>query len=293
MYGVKTYIPGASVQTFRIKGRRFNELLFEIYKSLNMEDKPLIIIGRRKVDRGLGFHYAPRDGSEGLIWTDIILGKIEDTNTAVQKAGRLAGIIRQCPQYYGKCTYWTDERTQRDILRHNNIVDEANKLTGCTVLQAVTRGTVKVNEILPEFVKAEKPKPEPKKPKVKISRDALRVPKIIQLSVEEYGSINKLGRAWNEVKIMELINHYDEVLYQELQLLTKDQITEPETQNARKKQIEDLVTGANENKEKVISIKKDNKNKDVFQIFMDNQEKRLVVTRYYGTKNHGDTTDSE
>ncbi len=196
----------------------------------------------------------------------------------------MAGIIAQCPQYYRKCTYWTDERTQNDILRHNKIVDEANKITGCTALQAVTRGTVKVNEILPEFVKAEKPKPEPKKPRVKVNKDALRIPKIIQLSVEEYESIDKLGRAWNEVKIMELIQHYDAELHQELQLLTKDQITEPETQNARKKQIEDLVSGANENKEKVISIKKDNKNKDVFQIFMDNQEKRLIVTRYYGTK---------
>jgi hypothetical protein len=165
MYGVKTYIPGAPVQTFRIKGKRFNNLLFEIYKTLKLENKPLIIIGRRKVDRGLGFHYAPRDGSEGLIWTDIILGRIEDKNTAVQKAGRLAGIIRQCPQYYGKCTYWTDERTQLDILRHNKIVDEANKITGCSALQAVTRGTVKVNEILPEFKKVEKPKPEPKEPK--------------------------------------------------------------------------------------------------------------------------------
>jgi hypothetical protein len=172
MYGVKTYVPGNPVQTFRIKGRRFNELLFEIYKTLNLENKPLIIIGRRKVDRGLGFHYAPRDGAEGLIWTDIILGRIEDKNTAVQKAGRLAGIIAQCPQYYRKCTYWTDERTQNDILRHNKIVDEANKITGCTALQAVTRGTVKVNEILPEFVKAEKPKPEPKKPRVKVNKDA-------------------------------------------------------------------------------------------------------------------------
>jgi hypothetical protein len=33
------------------------------------------------------------------------------------------------------------------------------------VLQAVTRGTVKVNEILPEFVKPEKPKPKESKPK--------------------------------------------------------------------------------------------------------------------------------
>ena len=162
MFGVKTYIPGNSGKTFKIRGRKFNELLFEMYKTNNMENKPLVIIGRRKVDRGLGFHYAPRDGSEGLIWTDMILGRIEDVNTAVQKAGRLAGIISQCPQYYGKCTYWTDERTRRDILHHNNKVDEANKTTGCTVLQAVTRANVKVNE---NVIENETPPPPPPKPK--------------------------------------------------------------------------------------------------------------------------------
>lgn len=146
MYGVKTYIHGRLVQTDRIRGKKFNELLFQIYKTLNMENKPLVIIGRRKVDRGIGFHYAPRDGTDGLIWTDIILGRIEDKNSAVQKAGRLAGIIAQCPQYFGTSTYWTDEHTQRDILRHNNIVDEVNKITGCSVLQAVTRGAIKVDE---------------------------------------------------------------------------------------------------------------------------------------------------
>lgn len=145
MYGAKTYVDG-SRQTFKIRGRKFNELLFEIYNLLNMKNKPLIIIGRRKVDRGIGFHYAPRDGSDGLIWTDIILGKIEDKNIAVQKAGRLAGIIAQCPQYHRKCTYWTDERTKRAILHHNNVVNETNKFSGCSVLQAVTRGTVKVDE---------------------------------------------------------------------------------------------------------------------------------------------------
>jgi hypothetical protein len=120
---------------------------------MGLHDKPLIIIGRRKVDRGLGFHYCPRtndvtsiDGSEGvlvtqnregLIWTDMILGKIDDKNIATQKAGRLAGIIGNSPQYPGKIHYWTNENTETLIRRHNTIVDAANTYTGCSVLQAV------------------------------------------------------------------------------------------------------------------------------------------------------------
>ena len=150
---IKVYRNGMSKKTFKTKGRKFNEVLFYIYKKLKLEDKPLVIIGRRKVDRGLGFHYCPRvndevsiDGPEGilttkdregLIWTDMILGKIDDKNIATQKAGRLAGIIGNSPQYPGFICYWTDEHTKEIIYRHNTIVDVANTYTGCSVLQAV------------------------------------------------------------------------------------------------------------------------------------------------------------
>jgi hypothetical protein len=116
----------------------------------------------------LGFHYAPRktgslvksitvkvkgkdetivtDGVEGLIWTDLILGnKIEDLASAVQKAGRGAGIIRQCPQFHGKFTYWVETETADNIERHYKKVDKTNKLEGAnTMLQAMSRAEVEV-----------------------------------------------------------------------------------------------------------------------------------------------------
>jgi hypothetical protein len=160
MSGVKVYRPGKETKTYSVKKRRFNELLFYIYKKLGLGDKPLYIIGRRKVDRGLAFHYAPRDtadvviqgpdgpltvtGGEGLIWTDMILGRVPDKATAVQKAGRGAGIIAGCPQYPGKFHYWTDKDTANMIRRHNSVVDEANDKTGCSALQAMTRAEADV-----------------------------------------------------------------------------------------------------------------------------------------------------
>lgn len=135
---IKVYKKGHAVDTYKTSGKQFNELLFSIYKDLGLNDKPLIIIGRRKVDRGLGFHYCPRGtNEEGLIWTDMILGRIEDKNTAVQKAGRLAGIIGHSPQYPGNTHYWTDEYTENIIRRHNTIVDKSNISVGSSVLQAV------------------------------------------------------------------------------------------------------------------------------------------------------------
>ena len=83
---------------------------------------------------------------------------------------------------------------------------------------------------------------------------------------------------------MELINEYDPELRMELMNMQKDQITEPDCENSRKKHIDDIVSGAEQNKKKTISIKKDLKNKDVFQIFMDNVNHRLIVTRYYGSR---------
>jgi hypothetical protein len=173
--GICVYRPELPVEKFKIKGMRLNELLFCIYKMLKLYDKPIIIIGRRKVDRGLGFHYAPRknttskqferqvivwkgnnnysegevisDDGEGLIWTDMILGRIEDTSTAVQKAGRLAGIIAQCPQYNGKLYFWTDNYTSIRIRMHNKKVDITNTLSGCSAIQSINHA----NDMMPNI----------------------------------------------------------------------------------------------------------------------------------------------
>jgi hypothetical protein len=171
------YRPNASTENFKIKGMRLNELFFCIYKTLALHDKPIVIIGRRKVDRGLGFHYAPRknpmtqtfdkqtihwsgnanypgnmfdvesvDG-EGLIWTDMILGRIEDVSTASQKAGRLAGIIGQCPQYNGKLHFWTDALTSRRIIMHNQKVDITNNISGYSAIQSIHHARERVTNI--------------------------------------------------------------------------------------------------------------------------------------------------
>lgn len=168
---VKVYKCGSPIETHKTKGKKFNELLFYIYKQFNLNEKPLIIIGRRKVDRGLGFHYCPRtndeitiDGTmgilitknrEGLIWTDEILGRIDNKDIAVQKAGRLAGIIGNSPQYPRNIHYWTDEYTENLIRKHNIIVDYTNNNSGCSISQAVKEAEKNVKELLESNIEDE------------------------------------------------------------------------------------------------------------------------------------------
>lgn len=143
--GVTLYRAGVAQPVRRSsKGVRLSQLLFDMYKEFGLHTAPLFIIGRRKVDRGLGFHHAPPPSDEnprpeGLIWTDMILGSILDKELAAQKAGRLAGRIWYCLQCPTKLTWWTDEQTAAMVVRHNTIVDKTNEMRGHTMLQAVVR----------------------------------------------------------------------------------------------------------------------------------------------------------
>lgn len=152
MFGIKLFVDGGVKHKKSIRGRSLNMVLYWVYRKFALDNKPLYIIGNRKVDRGLGFHFAPRrnietgefdtkliefdgekivsEGGDGLIFTDEILGRIDRRETASQKAGRCAGIIAQSPNYCVQVHYWTDAKTAGLIKKHNKKVDYMNELSG-------------------------------------------------------------------------------------------------------------------------------------------------------------------
>jgi hypothetical protein len=277
---IKIYRTGHTIETHRTKGKKFNELLFYIYKKVNLNDKPLIIIGRRKVDRGLGFHYCPRNNDEilidgdmgilstrnreGLVWTDEILGRIDDKNTAVQKAGRLAGIIGNSPQYPGRLHYWTDEYTENIIRRHNVIVDTSNNSSGCSVLQA--------------FKHAESVTPIPEN-----REDPTTIPSIIQLTKEEYDTISKIKKEWNINTILPFVQKYEKTLYDKIHKMHLNLIVCPNADSTYKKLITSFIK-AYEEKRKFTWDTKSLGNKDSYQIHLDNRSYKIIISIYYGSK---------
>jgi hypothetical protein len=212
--GVTVYRLGQEPVRESIKGKRFGSVLFKLYNELGLSDKPLFIIGRRKVDRGVSFQFAPTDGTAGLVWTDMILGRIDDEDTAVQKAGRLAGKVAKCPQYPGKLTWWTDANTAAMIRHHNLMVDEANTLRGCSALQAVTRATVSV----PKNVGGDVP-----------SEYGPQIPVIVQLTDEEFDRI-PTGHGHHERKrtmVLSLLRKSNNDLATKLDTYEDKEITAP------------------------------------------------------------------
>jgi hypothetical protein len=128
--GISLFRKKHLTKIFPVHQEKINEMLFYIYKMYNLNDKPLVIIGNRKIDRGIGFSYAPFSGEEGLIWTDLILpDHKKDVASAVQVAGRSMGNIGHCPQYPGKITIHTTLRTSNMVKDHCDKTGILNTIT--------------------------------------------------------------------------------------------------------------------------------------------------------------------
>lgn len=93
-------------------------------------DRPLAVIGNRKMDRGITYH----SWDDGLIFTDCLIGNVKKTDTAVQKAGRLAGNIALRPEFIGIATWWSNANTLDRIIRQNQIIMMSQPLKPVSVL---------------------------------------------------------------------------------------------------------------------------------------------------------------
>ena len=313
-YGVSVYrkdrSPGEKAPNFRIHGERFSNILFFIYKKFALNDAPLAIIGRKKVDRGLGFHYAPRshrelgsttvyykkgtsneesiqtDGREGLIWTDEFLGSIENKDTAVQKAGRGAGIIAQCPQYPGEITYWTDKETASNIDHHNRVVDTVNRLPGAnTLYDAVTQAKAETKRRnIGDYVAADE---DPNDPNT--------VPMVFQVSPDEYASFKRGGgNKWDDTSIFKVLKSKNLEFVRMLEKMYaesipdksgKDLVTEPKS-DATYKIIEQTVLAHTEKRKYYVqgNIPSEMKHVDKYSMLLDKRNHRVIVTVYFGSR---------
>jgi len=261
---LKLYKNGVT-KVYRTKGKVLREVLYELYLTENLNDKPIVIIGNRKVDRGVGFHYCPMDGSNGLVWTDIILGKIKDTDTAVQKAGRGSGIVAQCPQYSGETHYWTDKDTAESIKRHNTIVDRCAE-EGYTAQQAVRRAEQQTSET-----------PAPANPHK-------TVPILIEgLTVQNIESLRTSGEERKQYLLQIIRAHRPDLMDEIIQHGYEfRKITLCEADNSYKKHITDVIVHVRNNTPYDVDFSPDDKRHNCMNVFIDKRENRVVIVRYKG-----------
>ncbi len=103
------------------------EVLYTLFNEYNLWDAPVVLIGFKKIDRGLGYHYAPPSGGPGLIWTDEIMGLIDGEASRIQRVSRTHGVIAQCDDYPNELWYWIDSRTDITVRNTNSIITELHK----------------------------------------------------------------------------------------------------------------------------------------------------------------------
>ena len=129
---------------------------------------------------------------------------------------------------------------------------------------------------------------------------AWTVPKVFQLSDEQWGSIKKVKgksgkdkKEWDKGTILPLIASKDAPLEAEIKGMDCFQVTAPDAENTYKKYVTDFTARAESNTKYIMGLHKDSKNKDGYQVFLDNKNKKLIVSVYYGTRLPKDDSDSD
>jgi hypothetical protein len=307
--GLSVRVKGDSeTKVFKTKGCSFNEILFYAYKRFGLHTAPLMIMGRKKVDRGLAFHYAPRsyhgivpktlefgkygpietDGVEGLIWTDLYLGKVDIKSTAVQKVGRLTGIFAHCPQYTGTITFWMTASTATIVCNHYKLVDATNIQLGCaTIEQAMNRAK---DTVIPSRFEDTAPAKE--------TEDVRKtIPVIIDnLSADDMIMLNTKKSQARDEHILAIIQRKNIEVYRDIitQGFVLEQVTTPGKKGSMrgyKTHIDDLEKHAVDNTTFEIDIKDKTENiRNVFNCYIDSKKSRFIVMRWRGIQPVVDST---
>lgn len=129
---------------------------------------------------------------------------------------------------------------------------------------------------------------------------AWTVPKVFQLTEEEYASIKKVKgksgkdtKEWDKATIMAQISKKDPALETIIKGLDCFQVTAPDADNTYKKYITDFIARAEGGTKYIMGLHKDSKKKDGYQVFLDNKNKKMIVSVYYGTRLPKDDSESD
>lgn len=181
-----------------IKSR--NALIAKVYNEIYVElqNAPLFILGNRKVDRGLTFHYAPiSEDSYSFILTDLIMGRIPNWKRAVQAIGRGNGVIKHHRDFIGTIDYWVDPITIENVKRHCKMMNDP-LLISCDPSFSVSEIVQILNEKYPDITKEN------------VNKRGARNKYEYNFS-ESYNSFNELYKKYEEKKFRKtfvIINGY-------------------------------------------------------------------------------------
>lgn len=238
----------------------------------------LAITGLLNITRGITFN------TIGFNFTDMIISAYhaKDIAALVQLFGRANGGKRyvdvmtlHCPRdVYGKVKEFVDMAI--DILNKNPDEFEEKHFKHQQHPNAGGKNADEIRELI------------------------CTVPKVFQLTEEQWVSIKKVKgksgkdkKEWDKSTILPLIASKDPPLEALIRGMDCFQVTAPDADNTYKKYITDFIARAESGTKYIMGLHKDSKDKDGYQVFLDNKNKKVIVSVYYGTRLPKATVDSD
>lgn len=242
--------------------QEFNTQLAKLYKENNWSRFPLAITGYMCIQRGVTFQCGSLDGvHDGFLFDyGIIPPNIKCAAEAYQTMARLFGNIGQIPEYK-QVEIFTNAVTFSRVEKQEETARNIARMVAEQGLDFVTKKDIKSAEA-------------PHK----------RVPYIIQIDEQELREISSSKNKQEKRRFMTqtMLSKIDETHELVQVITTKEcfQISTPkiDTKRSYKIHILDVVAAAsNGSVYGMMDIQDDDKNKSGWQVFIDTQEKRLVV----------------
>jgi len=107
------------------------------------------------------------------------------------------------------------------------------------------------------------------------------------------GKSGKDTKEWDKATIMAQISKKDPAIEAIVKGLECFQVTAPDAENTYKKYITDFIARAEGGTKYIMGLHKDSKKKDGYQVFLDNKNKKIIVSVYYGTRLPKDDSESD
>jgi hypothetical protein len=242
--------------------QEFNTQLAKLYKENNWSRFPLAITGYMCIQRGVTFQCGSLDGvHDGFLFDyGIIPPNIKCAAEAYQTMARLFGNIGQIPEYK-QVEIFTNSVTFSRVEKQEETARNIARMVAEQGLEVVTKKDLKSAEA-------------PHK----------RIPYIIQIDEQELREISSTKNKQEKRRFITqtMLSKMDETHELVQVITTKEcfQISTPkiDTKRSYKIHILDVVAAAsNGSVYGMMDIQDDDKHKSGWQVFIDTQEKRLVV----------------
>jgi len=242
--------------------QEFNTQLAKLYKENNWSRFPLAITGYMCIQRGVTFQCGSLDGvHDGFLFDyGIIPPNIKCAAEAYQTMARLFGNIGQIPEYK-QVEIFTNAVTFSRVEKQEETARNIARMVAEQGLEVVTKKDLKSAEA-------------PHK----------RIPYIIQIDEQELREISSTKNKQEKRRFITqtMLSKMDETHELVQVITTKEcfQISTPkiDTKRSYKIHILDVVAAAsNGSVYGMMDIQDDDKHKSGWQVFIDTQEKRLVV----------------